>query len=248
MKSPLGLFAVGLLFVSSLYAEDFTTIDGKKYQNVTLSRVEPDGLVVIAEDGILKIPFLKLSKEVQAKYGYDAAQAAEFSKAVAKTQHENFVQQVEDLQRLEAQRVAEASTPDPGSLRPDFPKYAPPGGALTSPRQFQFDHEQGLYFSADDLLSYYVDNALKGDAIFKNRRVTVRGTAFKFAKDSTGKPAAYLATTATGCQVVCVFANSTPIVDLHAGQLLYIYGKVRHGDQNEVKLEDCSITAYSDHP
>jgi hypothetical protein len=34
-------------------AEDFKTINGKEYKNVTVKRVEPDGFVVSSKSGIL---------------------------------------------------------------------------------------------------------------------------------------------------------------------------------------------------
>jgi hypothetical protein len=36
-----------LCFASIALAEDFKAIDGKEYKNVTVSRVEPDGIMLI---------------------------------------------------------------------------------------------------------------------------------------------------------------------------------------------------------
>jgi hypothetical protein len=69
-----------LCFASIVLAEDFKTIDGKEYKNVTVSRVEPDGIVVTFSGGIVKIPFTELSPEIQRKYGYDLKAAADFQK------------------------------------------------------------------------------------------------------------------------------------------------------------------------
>jgi hypothetical protein len=52
-----------LCFASVAFAEDFKTIDGKEYKNVTVSRVEPDGIVLISKSGISKVYFTELSKE-----------------------------------------------------------------------------------------------------------------------------------------------------------------------------------------
>src|SRR5436190_21628228 len=67
------------LFSLVVLADDFKTIDGKEYKNVTVSRVEPDGIVLISKSGISKVYFTELSKEVQERFHYDAAQAAAYS-------------------------------------------------------------------------------------------------------------------------------------------------------------------------
>jgi thiol-disulfide isomerase/thioredoxin len=60
-------------------AEDFKAIDGKEYKNVKVSRVEPDGIVLISKSGISKVYFTELPKEVQDRFHYDAAEAAAYS-------------------------------------------------------------------------------------------------------------------------------------------------------------------------
>jgi hypothetical protein len=42
---------------------DFKTVDGKQYKNVTVSKIEPDGIVVITKSGISKLYFTELPKE-----------------------------------------------------------------------------------------------------------------------------------------------------------------------------------------
>jgi hypothetical protein len=58
---------VASLFVaaSSVLADDFKTLNGKEYKNATVSRVEPDGIVIKVSGGIVKIPFTALSRELQ---------------------------------------------------------------------------------------------------------------------------------------------------------------------------------------
>ena len=46
-------------------------IDGRRYRKVTLSKVEPDGIRILHEDGATKILFDKLPPEFQKKFGYD---------------------------------------------------------------------------------------------------------------------------------------------------------------------------------
>jgi thiol-disulfide isomerase/thioredoxin len=66
-------------FASVVLAEDFKAIDGKEYKNVRVSRVEPDGIVLMSKSGIVKVYFTELPKEVQDRFHYDAAEAAAYS-------------------------------------------------------------------------------------------------------------------------------------------------------------------------
>jgi len=68
-----------LSFASVALAEDFKLIDGKEYKNATLSRVEPDGIVLRTKSGISKLYFVELSKDVQERFHYNAANAAAYS-------------------------------------------------------------------------------------------------------------------------------------------------------------------------
>jgi len=63
------------LFASLALADDFKTIDGKEYKNVTVSRVEADGIVLTGKSGISKVYFVELPKEVQQRFGYDSMSA-----------------------------------------------------------------------------------------------------------------------------------------------------------------------------
>src|SRR5437016_8018717 len=63
-------------FASIAVAEDFKAINGKEYKNVTVSRVEPDGIVLRTKWGISKLYFVELPKEVQERFHYNAAIAA----------------------------------------------------------------------------------------------------------------------------------------------------------------------------
>src|SRR6266446_2420683 len=68
-----------LCFASVALADDFKLVDGKEYKNVTVSRVEPDGIVLRTKSGISKLYFVELSKEVQQRFHYNAANAAAYS-------------------------------------------------------------------------------------------------------------------------------------------------------------------------
>src|SRR5438270_7800579 len=68
-----------LCFASVILAEDFKAIDGKEYKNVTVSRVEPDGIVLVSSSGISKVYFTELPREVQERFHYDPAKGATYS-------------------------------------------------------------------------------------------------------------------------------------------------------------------------
>src|SRR5438552_16209467 len=76
MKIPTFLI---LCFASVVLADDFKAIDGKEYKNVTVSRIEPDGIVLKNKSGISKVYFVELPKEVQERFHYNAAIASAYS-------------------------------------------------------------------------------------------------------------------------------------------------------------------------
>jgi hypothetical protein len=67
------LAVLAALSASLALADDFKTTTGKEYKNVTVSHVESDGIVLKSKTGITKVYFIELPKEVQERFGYDAA-------------------------------------------------------------------------------------------------------------------------------------------------------------------------------
>ncbi len=78
---PTLIAIAAIIMAASLRADDIVTLHGEKLTGVTVSRVEPDGLVIIKSDGIVKIPFTELSPELRNKYSYDPEKAAQFRAA-----------------------------------------------------------------------------------------------------------------------------------------------------------------------
>ncbi|RYD67714.1 MAG: hypothetical protein EOP83_02250 [Verrucomicrobiaceae bacterium] len=114
MKTVLPLFM--LLFPILLAAQDekldqLVTVDGKSYQAVTVRKVEPDGLSILHEAGTAKIPFEKLSTDLQVKYGYDKEAAAEHRKQLAE------VQRLQDAAERDASKKREKATADQASAK-----------------------------------------------------------------------------------------------------------------------------------
>jgi hypothetical protein len=56
------VFLLIVCFGSVALADGFKTIDGKEYKNVTVSRVEPDGIVLSSKSGIQKFISLNCLK------------------------------------------------------------------------------------------------------------------------------------------------------------------------------------------
>ena len=73
------VFVLIVCLASAALAEDFKTVQGKEYKNVTVSRIEPDGIVLRTKSGISKLYFVELPKEVQERFHYNAAIAAAYS-------------------------------------------------------------------------------------------------------------------------------------------------------------------------
>ena len=74
------LFTILLLsFAAAALSEDFKTVNGKKYNDATVTRVEPDGVVVKTNSGVTKVYFTELPKDVQEHFHYDSEKAASYS-------------------------------------------------------------------------------------------------------------------------------------------------------------------------
>lgn len=65
-----------LCLASAAVADDFKLTNGREYKDATVSRVEPDGIVLKTNAGIAKIYFVELSKEDQERFPYNPATAS----------------------------------------------------------------------------------------------------------------------------------------------------------------------------
>jgi hypothetical protein len=75
----ISLAIIAALSASLAVAEDFKTIKGKEYKNATVTRVEPDGILIRTKSGISKVYFTELPKDVQKRFHYDPQKAAAYS-------------------------------------------------------------------------------------------------------------------------------------------------------------------------
>jgi hypothetical protein len=87
---PLGIYvALACLFTSSAFAQTpvtLTTILGKVYKDVVITKVEPDGLTVENSAGVEKVRFADLPPEIRKQFNFDPAQAAAYTKELADRQ------------------------------------------------------------------------------------------------------------------------------------------------------------------
>ena len=106
MSAP--LFVILLVcFASIALADDFKTIDGKEYKNVTVSKQEPDGITVMNKKAgvMVKLYFTELSKEVQERFHYDASKGDAYS-AEQTAKLEALRKQQEKAQREKSEEAA----------------------------------------------------------------------------------------------------------------------------------------------
>jgi hypothetical protein len=96
-----------LCLASAAFAEDFKTINGREYQDATVTRVDPDGIAVKTKSGITKIYFIELPKEVQERFHYDSEKAASYSTEQA-ANYTAYQKQQEETRRQ--QQAADAKT------------------------------------------------------------------------------------------------------------------------------------------
>jgi len=117
------LAILAMVSASIVVAEDFKIINGKEYKNATVSRIEPDGIVLKSKSGITKLYFTELPKDVQERFHYDSAQRAHFTadrEATAAQQNAAFAEH--PLGATADQFVGRYGTPqDSPALDKNFP-------------------------------------------------------------------------------------------------------------------------------
>jgi hypothetical protein len=82
------------------------TLDGKVFQGVTISRVEPDGLRIFHSAGIAKIPVEMLPEDLKAKFNFDMSHAEAF-RGEKKIEAEARAKAASEQRQTEAQNAAD---------------------------------------------------------------------------------------------------------------------------------------------
>jgi hypothetical protein len=103
-------------------AEDFKTINGKEYKDATVSRVEPDGIVVKTKSAISKIYFVELPKEVQQQFGHDPDKI-EAEKAAAGAAEVKRIEQKQLAERERAEREKEKAKTAEADLKRSLEQF-----------------------------------------------------------------------------------------------------------------------------
>jgi len=77
VKLKMKIFTFLIVCVASVaLADDFKLINGREYKDATVTRVEPDGIVLRTQAGIAKVYFVELPKEDQERFRYNPAMAS----------------------------------------------------------------------------------------------------------------------------------------------------------------------------
>jgi hypothetical protein len=97
-----------VIFSSLALAEDWTTTDGIKYENVRVVRVEDDAITILYKDGGALVPLLKLPPALQQKFDYDPAKAKIAADARTKADAENAKQLQAEIEQANKMKQAEA--------------------------------------------------------------------------------------------------------------------------------------------
>ena len=93
---------------------EIVTTSGTKYENVTVTLVEPDGLSISHDAGLVKVPFTDLSEELRAKYNFDPQKAAQFAAAAQETAKQKAAAQQKAAadQQVQAEQLKRTKTFD----------------------------------------------------------------------------------------------------------------------------------------
>jgi hypothetical protein len=107
MKAILFTLALALFSISA-FAEDWTTTDGTKYQNVQIIRVEDDAVTIIYKDGGALVPLFKLSPGLQKRFDYDPVKAKAAAEARTKADAENAKELQAEIELAEKMKHEQA--------------------------------------------------------------------------------------------------------------------------------------------
>jgi len=88
VKSILLIFLLTFC-VATAFAEDWTTTDGMKYQNVRVVKVEDDAVTILYKNGGALVPLIKLNSALQERFEYDPVKAKNAADARAKADAES---------------------------------------------------------------------------------------------------------------------------------------------------------------
>ena len=91
-------------------AEDLKTRGGKEYKDIKVMAVEADGLKIMHAAGMAKIPYEQLPDDLQTKYAFDPAKAAEKRVDDAKKRKIAAIEAEAEAMKKDLYKKAEATT------------------------------------------------------------------------------------------------------------------------------------------
>jgi len=236
VKVPLFLI-VAVCFASIALADDFKTIDGREYKNAKVSRVEPDGIVLITKSGISKVYFTELPKEVQERFHYDPQKAAEFTSQTKDGIDQLLRQRADDAQKgLEERTEYWSENPTPRPLRESFATSG--GSALDRPGY-------GQSTTAVFLVSQYALNQVNAERLYTGKTLTISGTIKSI--DSSGSGRAVVELFVPGYFVGkawfmhCIFNDARGLEQYQAGNPIGVVGTVEGLRRYTLIVKDCRL-------
>jgi putative nucleic acid binding protein len=225
------------LFASIALADDFKTIDGKEYKNAKVSRVEPDGLVLITKSGISKVYFTELPKEVQERYHYNPQEAAEFT-GQSVEQNRQFLQQraADEQKRTEERTRYWSANPTPAPVQGSLTN-ALSGNALDRPASDQAT-------TAVFLVSQYATNQINAERLYTGKTFTISGT-IKSIDLSEGRAVVELFVpgywVGKAWFMHCIFSDPSGLDQYQAGNPIGVVGTVAGLKRYTLVVKDCRL-------
>jgi hypothetical protein len=167
------LISLATLSASFAVADDFKTINGKEYKGASVTRVEPDGIVVKTKSGVSKVYFTELPKDVQERFGPKPAQAATAQPLVQERLHNKPAQPA--AAQPKPQQVARANA----QARRDHEAHREVYAATTAP-------DLGFLFPTAVVITIIVGVIIAiVTAVRAKRRRELRARLFDQARDFT---------------------------------------------------------------
>jgi hypothetical protein len=226
-----------LCFASIVFADDFKTIEGKEYKNATVSRVEPDGIVLITKSGISKVYFIELPKDIQERFHYDAKKAAEFTSETTEKIDQRLQQRAEEARQRAGERArywGEHPTPEP-----QRDKLSTFGSTLDRPAYHQAT-------TAAFLFSQYATNQINADRQYKGRIFTMSGTIKSITSSGEGTAVElvipYYAPEVR--YIRCIFNDSSGLGQFKSGNPISLTGTVEGVRGDTLIIKDCDLAVH----
>jgi len=169
MTTRVFAFALNLALPVSmvaLHAEDWTTKDGKTYQEVSVVRAEPDAVTILHHTGGARVPLKNLPPELQKRFSFDpaAAESAEQARAIAEEESRKALQA--EMDQVAARRRAALIAQNPNPPLPPLPENRlAPSVASNDPTHHGIgelvDTKKRLRDDHDDDTNHYSMGSLK---------------------------------------------------------------------------------------